>query len=258
MEGTMNFQPQLRVGEDVAASSGDERWGPWSTLAWAFAAAAVWVAAQIGGAVGFLIWWHRVFPENPVRLSDIGSHGPAIAFAVVLATPALLAVLYLATRLARANFVDYVALKWPRWRDVAISILGLFALMLLAGLADFGAGRDIPPFVLESFRTARDSGMLPLLIVAFVILAPLQEEIVFRGFLYRGFCNGFGALPTVLLTAGSWALLHAQYEWYFVGQIFVLGLYFGWVRWKSGSALLAFFLHALINGAAIAQAAARI
>jgi membrane protease YdiL (CAAX protease family) len=258
MEETMNFQPQHALAAEAPLAPEAGRWGPWATLLWAFGAASVWVVAQIAGAVMFLLWWHQAFPDKPVLLSDIGNHGPAIAFAVVLATPALLAFLYLATRLARVSFREYLALKWPRWRDVGVALAGLFALILLASFADAGAGKEIPPFVLESFRTARDSGMLPLLILAFAVLAPLQEEIMFRGFLYRGFCHGFGPLPTVLLTAGAWAMLHGQYEWYFVAQIFLLGLYLGWVRWMSGSALLAFFLHALINGAAIGQAAAAI
>ena len=30
-------------------------------------------------------------------------------------------------------------------------------------------------------------------------------------------------------------------------QIFIIGLFLGWVRWTSGSVLLTFFLHALFN-----------
>jgi membrane protease YdiL (CAAX protease family) len=56
----------------------------------------------------------------------------------------------------------------------------------------------------------------------------------------------------------AWALLHAQYEWYFVAQIFVLGLFFGWLRWRSGSTLLTFLAHATINALAIAEAAAKV
>ena len=30
-------------------------------------------------------------------------------------------------------------------------------------------------------------------------------------------------------------------------KIFVVGLFLGWMRWRSGSTLLTFFLHALFN-----------
>jgi hypothetical protein len=32
-----------------------------------------------------------------------------------------------------------------------------------------------------------------------------------------------------------------------VVQIFVVGLFLGWMRWRSGSTLLTFLLHALFN-----------
>jgi membrane protease YdiL (CAAX protease family) len=246
--------PSHALAGAQSAPSQPLRWGPWATLAWSFGAAGVWVMSQVGGAVLFLLWWHR--SHAPIPLDRIASNGPAIAFAVLFSTPFVVAFLWLATRLARRPFADYLALKLPRWRDLGIAAAGLIGLLLFASVLDAAAGKQMPSFVTDSVASARAAGMLPLLILGFVVLAPLQEELVFRGFLYRGISAGFGHVPTVLLTAGAWALLHAQYEWYFVAQIFVLGLYFGWLRWRSGSALLTFFMHALINATAIAQAAA--
>jgi membrane protease YdiL (CAAX protease family) len=246
------------TGSEAALPVRRERWGPWTTLLWASAAGAIWMAAQLGGAILFLFWWRSAFPDHPLAASELGMNGPAIGFAIILATPLLFAVLYLATRLAGISFDEYLALKWPRVRHAFLAFAGLVLLLIVASAADASAGKDMPPFVLESFRSARDAGMLPLLVFAFAVLGPLQEEVMFRGFLYRGFALGFGSAFAVLLTSAGWAILHAQYEWYFVAQIFVLGLYFGWVRWMSGSTLLAFLLHAMINATAIAQAAARL
>jgi membrane protease YdiL (CAAX protease family) len=38
-----------------------------------------------------------------------------------------------------------------------------------------------------------------------------------------------------------------QYDWVGVLQILVIGLFLGFMRWRSGSTLLTFFLHALFN-----------
>jgi membrane protease YdiL (CAAX protease family) len=46
-----------------------------------------------------------------------------------------------------------------------------------------------------------------------------------------------------------------QYQWFFVGEIFVLGLVFGWLRWRSGSTILTFALHAAVNGMALVEVA---
>jgi len=45
-----------------------------------------------------------------------------------------------------------------------------------------------------------------------------------------------------------------QYQWFFVGEIFLLGLAFGWLRAKTGSLLLTFILHATVNAMAILEA----
>jgi hypothetical protein len=44
-----------------------------------------------------------------------------------------------------------------------------------------------------------------------------------------------------------WALLHVQYAWVLMVQIFVIGLVLGWIRWRSGSTLLTIVLHVLVN-----------
>jgi membrane protease YdiL (CAAX protease family) len=95
-----------------------------------------------------------------------------------------------------------------------------------------------------------------LLIVSFVFLGPLQEELLFRGFFFRGFLPAFGAWPTIILTAATWAFTHGQYQWFFVGEIFALGMVFGWLRWRSGSTILTIALHAAVNGMALMEAAA--
>ena len=49
------------------------------------------------------------------------------------------------------------------------------------------SGRDVvPPFQVEAYQTAKDAGWLMQLTLAIVFVAPLGEEVVFRGFLYRG------------------------------------------------------------------------
>ena len=68
----------------------------------------------------------------------------------------------------------------------------------------------------------------------------------------------FGAPAAIAVTAVLWALLHIQYSWFFIVEIVTLGLFFGWMRWKSGSTLLTIALHATNNGLAMAALAAGI
>ncbi len=43
------------------------------------------------------------------------------------------------------------------------------------------------------------------------------------------------------------AVIHVQYDWFGILQVFLTGLLFGWVRWRSGSTRSRFVLHGLMN-----------
>ena len=110
--------------------------------------------------------------------------------------------------------------------------------------------------MVESFKNAEESGTLLLLALAFGVAAPVMEEFVFRGFLLPGyFASRIGAANGIALTSAAWAAMHVQYELFFIVQIFILGMVFGWLRWRSGSTLLTLILHALINLSALVQTA---
>jgi hypothetical protein len=95
---------------------------------------------------------------------------------------------------------------------------------------------------------------LLLMWLTLVIAAPVGEEALFRGFLYRGWAQSPGAVvPAIVVISAAWAIIHTQYDWFGIVQIFLIGLLLGWVRWRSGSTLLTMLLHGLINAWATIQ-----
>jgi len=71
---------------------------------------------------------------------------------------------------------------------------------------------------------------------------------MFRGFLFRGWVRSpRWVWPAIVVISILWAMLHIQYDWAGVLQIFIVGLFLGWMRWRSGSLVLTFLLHALFN-----------
>ena len=231
------------------------RWGPWATLAWGVLIMVVMVLFQSLGAIAFWKLWQHLHPEQVISIASLASNGAVLAFSVVVSAPAVLAVIGWAVRLSRVSLTDYLALKLPRWRDIGIGIALLAAVLLGTGLLADMTGQETPAFITDTFNTARAAGMLPLLIFSFAILGPFQEEVMFRGFLFRGFAPSFGVWPTILITAAVWAIIHVQYQWFFMGEIFALGIVFGWLRARSGSLLLTFGLHAFVNSMAVVEAA---
>ena len=232
------------------------RWGLWSTLLWMALIGIIYTLAQLLAALGFLAWWPTAYPDQPLELEDLGTNGPLLGVVTLAATTSVLAIVALAVRMSRVSPNEYLALRWPSWRNLGIC-LGLTLLLLMA--SDFvtaQSGRDtIPDFMAGIYESSRAAGpvFLVLLGLTLTVLAPLGEEIVFRGFFYRGLNSPLGPFAAILITAATWSALHAQYELFFMAQIFAFGIFLGWIRWRSNSLILAMTLHAAINALALIQ-----
>jgi CAAX protease family protein len=217
-------------------------WGYWATLGWAFLA---FFAGQFV-ALAVLLWW---------RLSDLKSvlatpfDGVMVTLFIVIANPVTIAVIALAVRLARAQKSEYLALKLPSKRDLRVGLVWLVGLIAVGDALLYISGYPlVTPFQVQSYTTAAAEGWLPTLLLGAVIVAPAGEEIVFRGFLFRGWARSDRTMwPAIVVISLLWAALHVQYDWTGILQIFVIGLFLGWMRWRSGSLLLTFLLHALFN-----------
>ncbi len=84
------------------------------------------------------------------------------------------------------------------------------------------------------------------LIIMTVILAPILEEILFRGILMRGLINNkMDPKIAIILAALIFGLVHFN-PWQFVGA-FLLGLVLGLVYYKTKSLLMPILLHAFNN-----------
>jgi hypothetical protein len=116
-------------------------------------------------------------------------------------------------------------------------------------------GREVEPgFMGEVLKSARVDGALWLLVVAFCVAAPVTEEFFARGFLYRGWSESFlGPVGAILLSSLVWTVLHLQYDWFFLGEVFSIGLWLGFLRYRSNSTWLTVVLHGLNNLAAVVQ-----
>jgi len=83
-----------------------------------------------------------------------------------------------------------------------------------------------------------------------VVLGPLFEELLFRGFLQPLLQRSLGAWPAIVLAATGFALLHGQqYQWAWQ-QLLVVGLAgaaFGYARYKTNSTAAAALLHGGYN-----------
>jgi len=231
--------------------------GFWWTLGWGVLAFLAWLAVQAILLIVFLVRWSAEHPGQALDLSIVHSDAWLISLSVLLPAAVECAVLLLAARRTGWAAADYLALRWPRRGDLLLGIACTIVLMVGSDVLSWLIGRDVlPPFMTRLYQAARDSGAGPLLLTAAIIAAPLSEEMMFRGFLFRGWAaSRLGVAGTILVTSALWAVIHQQYDWFGIAQVFCIGLVFGWLRWRSNSTSLTMLLHGIVNlGAAIETA----
>ena len=105
-----------------------------------------------------------------------------------------------------------------------------------------------PEYVLDLNYLLKPDSFLGtiLLFTAVVILAPLGEEIIFRGFLQQILEKYWkDVTQAILFTALIFSLIHMNPYWFF--QIYILGIFLGFLAWKTNSIIAPLILHGLNN-----------
>lgn len=214
-------------------------WGIAATLGFAL------LAFVFGQAVAFAVSTAALGTD----LARAGYDAAAVTVFLLIGNPVQVITLALAARMTGEDMLSYLALNMPRRRDVIIAVAGLAVLILAANLLTLAAGFQlVPTFQIEIHRSALAQGAVLALWVALIVAAPIGEEILFRGFLLRGFIRERrDVLPGILAISLLWALLHVQYDWFGAALVFAIGVYLGYVRYFSGSTTLVIILHMLLN-----------
>lgn len=141
--------------------------------------------------------------------------------------------------LARGNLLELGFRKPQGWIWPTIFAGGLW--ILLSGVyAAFDPQTNQGPLL-------RELGSLPVQIFLVVLLAPLAEEILFRGVLFAGFLQRMPLLPAALLSALLFALPHLPSGVMILPLVFVAGFILALLFWKTESLWPPILLHAANN-----------
>jgi uncharacterized protein len=228
-------------------------WGFWSTSLWGIFIFAAMFGGQIA-VVAYFLFGQDGSIDIATAIRIVGK-GLTISLSVVMGLPAILLALWIAIRGTRTPFADYLALRSTSWKNFLIGLVGLVIIIMGWDLMSRTIGHEVEPgFMLDVLKSARNDGALWLLVLALCVAAPISEELLARGFLYRGWSESFLQVPgAIVLSSAVWTTMHMQYEWYFFGEVFCLGLWFGYLRYRSGSTWLTIVLHGLNNFGAVVQ-----
>ena len=155
-----------------------------------------------------------------------------------------------------AGLRDRLRLRYTSAGDLRLA-LGVWVLCWVVIALTYVALSPIlgPPrdAMLQLLRFGSDMSRLPpagpialgLIVARACLLAPLAEELLFRGALFGWARRRLPATPTVLLTAALFAGIHMMPL--LLPVTFLFGVAAGWVRERTGSTLPFFVMHVLNN-----------
>jgi uncharacterized protein len=228
-------------------------WKFWGTLLWGLFIFAAMFVGQVA-----VVAWFLFRQDGPIDFASavhVLGGGKTISLSVIMGLPAVLLAVWLPISLSRTSYADYLALRWTSWSNLLIGIVAMVVVVMGWDTVSRLTGREVTPgFMGDVLQSASDDGALWLLVIAFAVAAPVSEEFFARGFLYRGWSESFlGPVGAVILSSLVWTALHLQYDWFFLGEVFSIGLVLGYLRYRSQSIWLTVLLHGLNNLAAVVQ-----
>ena len=171
------------------------------------------------------------------------------------------------TLLVLAVFLRWRRISWrklgfergPQWRDLGWTLLAVpvyfVVTLVVAGLAGVYLGVDLEQEQEIGFRQVVGPAALLMTFVSLVVLPPLVEEILFRGFLFPGLRTKLNFIMAALVTSVLFAIPHLFASsdgllWVVGIDTFILSMALCYLREHTGALWAPILLHALKNGAA--------
>ncbi len=227
-------------------------WGFWATMGFSLLAVVILLAVQVIVVVAFFAVAMAGHPGMNVR--SLENNGLMLALATCFSTPFAVAAAVLFAWTGRGPSIrDYFGLHSPTRGQYVKWTLAVVALISCSEVLSFLLGRPATRFMVDAYRSA---GFMPLLWLAIIVAAPLGEEVLFRGFLFKGLRDSrVGPIGAILISSLAWSALHANYPLFDVTVIFLGGLLLGAARLKSDSLYVPLAMHVVWNVIAMSEVA---
>lgn len=218
----------------AAEQTSPKKWGIFAAAGWAM--------------IAFLAPQFALYPFAPlINAIATDENTKMFLFQGIAELGAVALLWFIMSRLYHAKFSDIGLGKF----DVTLfgwSILA-FPLYMIASIYVIGLSSRLFNIDLEQAQNIGyanpSGGILVLVFIALVCLAPFVEELLFRGFLFNAFRRTFGFWVGALAVSLLFAVAHQQVN---VGiDVFVLSMFLCFLREKTSSLWPSIGLHALKN-----------
>ena len=195
-------------------------------------------------------YWNLESKDDTLYLLSISLGGHLITLIVFLVT------LNRGKNILDWGYLDGKAISWkqglyqggflflvsyPSIVLVAIIWKNFLSWMIRFGLIDSAPHQE----VLGILMGLEDSLEKILFIILAVVFAPILEELLFRGALFRFLVNQWGFWIAALCSGFCFAMIH--FSWFAFVSLWWVGILLAWAYWKSGSIKTAIVFHACFN-----------
>lgn len=220
-------------------------------MIWVFSAV---VVSQL--VVGYLMLW--ILGKEGFSTTVATAIYSALSYVV-----ALLLIILVPIKLLKKWKTDRVELglnETPTWTDIGLALVGFvvatFFAALLVNLFSMIPGFDADQVQNTGFSVYMSSWERIVAFFTLVVIAPIAEEIIFRGWLYGKLREKFtgrmsekvGILVSILLVSALFGLVH--FQWNVAVNVFALSVVLCGLREITGTIYASILTHMIKNGVA--------
>jgi membrane protease YdiL (CAAX protease family) len=250
MTTEMSMMPSIEAAPQESAA-GTKPFGPIAALL--LVAAIMILAFTIAFAVGFVVTgllheggWQNFLDilDSPDNVTSLVQVGERFSWIVATVWGFLLIPLIIALAAMRGGgirkllAIDFRVPLKPMLLAIGFVVLVAFVQGWIA---------EMYPSIQQLFGLPRDPLAVGLSAVAVMILAPIGEELVFRGFLYTAFRERWGFAPSLIVVSVLFSAMHFEPSMMYPMLVMPLAFVLGWLREKSGGIFAPVLLHMMVN-----------
>jgi membrane protease YdiL (CAAX protease family) len=248
----LGIPPILEGAEPAGGMSGAKHsFAPTAFLLLVVAGA--WIASVVASVAALTAW----MVLTGARPSDVkgwmADHSGTVAGILVLVLPGqatFFAASWLAALRSKEGAVARLGLVRGRPTSAAavlLAVLGTVGVQWIASVGVDLAFGEPSEQMREMWRMLSTPTGVPALAMGLVIafVPGLCEELLFRGLLLRGLLRHRSALVSIAIAGVLFALAHGEVQ--YALAVLPLGLWLGFVAWRTGSIRLAIACHAANN-----------
>lgn len=150
--------------------------------------------------------------------------------------------------------LEFLAIK-PIERKTLLYVLGLGAIYFtVSAVVNTALEIEVPQFMYDLKEATKSPLDIVALIFGLCVIAPIVEEVIFRGLAYQRLANSkLGHIGTIVFTSLIFTIIHTQYEIDVLASLAVFAFLLGYIRYKTGNTSYCIVLHFALNSLAVVE-----